>query len=86
MSLVGSAKQEAARIAEDISKNQNEIMSQLRQFDDMKNAIEAIMGGTATGADKKVIGLIADASQKSKTAQGKLREASARMKEWAAEV
>ena len=83
MAELANLKQEITRIADDISKNQNEIFSQLRQLEDMKNAIAAIMGGTSTGADRRIVGLIEDAAAKGKTAQVKLREASARMKKWA---
>ena len=82
MADLAKLKQEISQISDDISKNQNEIFAQLRQLDEMKNAIAAIMGGTISGVDKKIIGLIEDAANKGKTAQSKLREASARMKKW----
>ena len=83
MSLLDNAKQEAARIADDISKNGNGIASQLRDLDRMQNEISAIMGSSASGADKRVLALLHEAAQKGGTAQAKLREASSRMKHWA---
>ena len=83
MSLIESVVLEALRIAKDISINQNEIINQLRQLDEITNSTEKIMGGTATGADKRVFSLISDASRKGKAAQEKLREASIRLSKWA---
>lgn len=85
MSLLDDVKQEAVRIANDILKQQNTILNQMRQLDELKASILATMCGTVKRTDAKVIAMLSDSSQKTKTAHDKLFESSMRIRNWAVE-
>lgn len=85
MSVLGNSKQAAVGIANNISKQQSAIASQISQFDALARSIEAVMGGTASGADTKIVGILSQASQKAKKAQAELVQAASRLEKWASE-